>query len=220
MSASPVLFQGDTTTKGGEVMDKIVMSVTQTDTGFSDYIAVEDDGHKIASTTVNMDASGNFSTSPIGSDNLIITGKMNAGQTAIIGSFSMRGGHGGVTGKVELDMVPEVNDTIPTTGTITQYVGKEVNSKGVVDPVDIEVFNNSGTLTGDVEVHDYNNNLIPLSFNISSTGTISFFFTLQDQTDIVQGKLSANGKLFTGSFITINNDGTNSFGAFRGVEAS
>lgn len=219
LSASPVFFQGTCVNNNGALMDKVVMSVTATSGGFSDYIVAMDMGDKIANTTVTMDATGVFSKTTIGTDNLTLAGKMNDAETSISGVWTMKGPHGGQTGTFHLAVVPPANTTIPSTGTVTDYDGIDINSKGQGGHVALEVIDNDGVLTGDVVVHDYNNNLIPIGFNISSDGDISFSFTLTDQTNIVRGKLSANGQLFQGSWISINNDGTNSFGVMTATPA-
>jgi hypothetical protein len=219
LSASPVLFQGTCVNNIGGLMDKVVMSVTPSGSGFSDYIVVMDNGDKIANTTVTMDANGVFSKTTIGTDNLTLAGKMNAGETAVDGVWTMKGPRGGQSGAFHLALVPPANSTVPTTGTVTDYDGIDINSKGQGGHVALEVIDNDGVLTGAVEVHDYNNNLIPIGFNISSQGDVSFSFTLTDQTNIVRGKLSANGQIFQGSWISINTDGSNSFGVMTATPA-
>jgi hypothetical protein len=216
-AATPLAFQGTAATYTGAQMDTLLMTVQQTSNGFTDKFVMTDNSGNIAVMNFSMKANGQFSyTQGV----LTVTGKMNAGETEITGTWSenLRGWN--TRGTFLMDVIPQPNANLPTTNnttTITEYTGKDTNQGGQSGTVLIEVLDTDGVRTGEVFIHNYNDQLVPIPFNISSTGKIAFTFSLTDQTDIVQGKLNANGTI-TGSWTSISSDGTNGFGKFSAKE--
>lgn len=212
--SAPLVFQGTAVNGGGAVTDKLLMTVQRTADGFSDSVIITDDSGNVTSLGVSMNAAGKFSGTAA---DLTLAGRMNSAETKIAGNWALQGAHRTTRGALNLSLVPPPNTVLPTTNsktTITDYTGTMTKDGQTTSNVKFEVIDTNGKRTGEVNVHNYDDQLVTIPFNISSTGVIAFTFSFTDQTNIVQGKLSDGGKLMTGSWTSINSDGTNGFGSF------
>ncbi len=217
LSAAPIAFAGSAVSTTGAVQDTLLMTVQATGNGFTDKFILTDNSGNITVLNFSMKANGTFTDTQ---GVLTVAGKMDAGETAITGTWSEKLWGKNTRGTFSLGVLAQPNANLPTTNnttTVTEYAGTDVNQGGQSGTVLIEVLDTNGVRTGEVFVHNYENQLVPIPFNISKTGQIAFTFSLTDQTNIVQGKVNANGTI-TGSWTSINSDGTNGFGHFSGKE--
>jgi hypothetical protein len=214
--ASMLVFQGNAVTSAGGIADHLIMTVQKNGSGYTDEVFITTPQMKTTMLSLSMNPVKNFSYVKANAAGISLFGTMNASDTVITGTWTQTTGKVTTGGKYTLDLVPGPLASAPTTGTVTTYTGMEVNSQGKTDPINITVWDNDGVLTGSVDVHNYEDQLVAMPFSISSSGQISFEFSLEDQTAVVVGTLS--GKEITGSFIAIGTNGAISYGTMSASE--
>ena len=222
LSATPdagmLSFQGSANYANGTLIDKLLVNLQPVPTGFTGEVIMTNPAGDISTDPVTLNSAGEFSKIGTG---FTITGKMNAAETKVTGNWTLQAAQKTSKGSLNLTLIPPPNPALPTTNkrtTITDHSGTDTNQNNVTSNVTIEVIDTNGVRTGEVNVHNYDGVLTPIPFKIASNGTIAFTFSFSDQTNIVQAKLSADGTTITGSWTSINTNGTNGFGTMLATE--
>ena len=201
---APMMFAGVAVDSQDEVMATLQMTVQKTATGFSDAAIVTDDGGNVADISLSLNAAGKFVYHGNVGGALTLSGALNAGHTAITGTWI----HSGSGPSSHGTLTMAVDPSTPTSPTTANYVGTATNKKGDVSQIGVVVTDTNNIRTAVLSIANGNGSgsNSPAPFLIAANGSFAFSFSQPNgETDHVIGKISPNGLTITGGWTSLQN---------------
>jgi hypothetical protein len=106
-----------------------------------------------------------------------------------------------------------------TLESIMRYAGTATNQSGKTSKIALVLTDIKGMREGVIYVNNSRGGTTPISFTMTSKLTFSFDFTMSGERNKAVGKLSADGKTISGTWISTNSTGIVGGGSFRATHA-